>query len=66
MHHDGFAMWDSELVEWNSMTSTARRDIAGELIGELRKRGPAHRLQPPPRAQPICGQYYGGRPDKAS
>ena len=63
MHHDGFAMWDSELVEWNSMTSAARRDIAGELIGELRKRG-LRIVSSHHHAHSICGQYYGGRPDK--
>ena len=63
MHHDGFAMWDSELVEWNSMTSAARRDIAGELIAELRERG-LRIVSSHHHAHSICGQYYGGRPDK--
>ena len=63
MHHDGFAMWDSELVEWNSMTSAARRDIAGELIEELRKRS-LRIVSSHHHAHSICGQYYGGRPDK--
>ncbi len=63
MHHDGFAMWDSELVKWNSMTSAARRDIAGELIDAYRRRGlkivASHH-----HAHNIIGEYYGGRPGK--
>ena len=63
MHHDGFAMWDSQLVPWNSMTSGARRDIAGELISELRQRG-LRIVSSHHHAHSICGQYYGGRPGK--
>ena len=63
MHHDGFAMWDSELVPWNSMTSGAKRDISGDLISELRERG-LRIVSSHHHAHSICGQYYGGRPDK--
>ncbi len=63
MHHDGFAMWDSKLVPWNSVTSAAKRDIAGDLISELRKRG-LRIVSSHHHAHSICGQYYGGRPDK--
>ncbi len=62
MHHDGFAMWNSALVPWNLMTSAAKRDIAGDLITELRKRG-LRIVSSHHHAHSICGQYYGGRPD---
>ncbi len=38
-HHDGFAMWDSELTPWNAMDKGPKRDIAGELAKAIRKRG---------------------------
>ena len=63
MHHDGFAMWDSELVPWNSKTAAAKRDISGDLISELRERG-LRIVSSHHHAHSICGQYYGGRPDK--
>ncbi|MEO0793906.1 MAG: alpha-L-fucosidase [Verrucomicrobiota bacterium] len=37
-HHDGYAMWDSELTPWNSKDTGPKRDILGELFEELRKR----------------------------
>ena len=38
-HHDGFAMWDSELTEWDAMDKGPKRDIIGELEKSVRKRG---------------------------
>lgn len=37
-HHDGFAMWDSELTPWNSMDRGPKRDIMGEIAAAARKR----------------------------
>jgi alpha-L-fucosidase len=37
-HHDGFAMWDSKLNPWNAKTMGPKKDILGELFGELKKR----------------------------
>ncbi len=37
LHHDGFAMWASELTPWNSKDRGPKRDILGELTTELRK-----------------------------
>lgn len=37
-HHDGFAMWDSELTPWNSMDRGPKRDIMGEIAIAARKR----------------------------
>ena len=37
-HADGFAMWDSELTEWDAMDMGPKRDIMGELSKEIRKR----------------------------
>ncbi len=30
-HHDGFAMWDSDVTPWNVMDKGPKRDITGEL-----------------------------------
>ena len=38
-HHDGFAMWDSELTEWDAMDKGPKRDIIGELEKPVRTRG---------------------------
>ena len=38
-HHDGFAMWDSELNPWNVAVMGPKRDITGELLKALEKRG---------------------------
>jgi alpha-L-fucosidase len=38
-HHDGFAMWDSELTDWDVKDMGPRRDITGELAEAARKRG---------------------------
>jgi alpha-L-fucosidase len=38
-HHDGFAMWDSELTPWNAADRGPQRDITGELEKAIRKRG---------------------------
>ena len=37
-HHDGFAMWDSELTPWDAMDMGPERDIVGELAEAVRKR----------------------------
>jgi alpha-L-fucosidase len=37
-HHDGFAMWDSDLTEWDAMDMGPKRDIVGELAAAVRKR----------------------------
>ena len=36
-HHDGFAMWDSEVTPWNAMDMGPKRDITGELAQAIRK-----------------------------
>ncbi|WP_298537411.1 alpha-L-fucosidase [uncultured Algibacter sp.] len=38
-HHDGFAMWDSEVTPWNVADRGPKRDITGELEKEIRKHG---------------------------
>ena len=38
-HHDGFAMWDSEITPWNAADMGPKRDIAGELAKAVRARG---------------------------
>ncbi len=36
-HHDGFAMWDSEVNPWNSRAMGPEKDILGDLFAELKK-----------------------------
>ena len=38
-HADGFAMWDSELTEWNAMDMGPKRDIVGAMEKAIRKQG---------------------------
>ena len=38
-HHDGFAMWDSEVTPWNAADMGPKRDITGELAKAIRARG---------------------------
>jgi len=38
-HHDGFAMWDSKLTEWNAAKMGPKRDVVGELEKAIRKQG---------------------------
>lgn len=38
-HHDGFAMYDSELTEWNAARMGPCRDIIGELAQAVRAEG---------------------------
>jgi alpha-L-fucosidase len=35
-HHDGFAMWDSKLTEWNAAKMGPKRDVVGELERAIR------------------------------
>jgi len=37
-HHDGFAMWDSEVNPWNVADMGPKRDVLGELFTSLKKR----------------------------
>jgi alpha-L-fucosidase len=38
IHHDNFAMWDSDVTEWDSLDKGPRRDITGELAEAIRAR----------------------------
>jgi len=38
-HHDGFAMWDSEVNPWNAADMGPKRDITGEMAKAIRARG---------------------------
>lgn len=38
-HHDGFAMWDSDVTPFNAKDMGPKRDIVGELADAIRKRG---------------------------
>ncbi|MGA9639408.1 alpha-L-fucosidase [Flavobacterium sp.] len=37
-HADGFAMWDSDLTQWDAKEMGPKRDVMGELAKEIRKR----------------------------
>lgn len=39
IHHDGFALWDSEHIPYNSMAMGPKRDIVGEFVTAARKLG---------------------------
>lgn len=38
-HHDGFALWDTEFDDWNSMDMGPKVDIVGTLIEAVKKQG---------------------------
>jgi alpha-L-fucosidase len=38
-HHDGFAMWDSEVNPWNAADMGPKRDILGDIFKSLEKKG---------------------------
>lgn len=38
-HHDGFAMWDSDLTTFDAATHGPKRDVLGELSVAIRKKG---------------------------
>ncbi len=38
-HHDGFAMWDSEITPWNVMDMGPKRDVTGEIEKAIRGKG---------------------------
>ena len=38
-HHDGFAMWNSKLTDWDAYDKGPKRDILGEISTTARKRG---------------------------
>ena len=37
-HHDGFALWDSDVNPWNAADKGPKRDLLGEYAAALRKR----------------------------
>ncbi len=37
-HHDGFAMWNSEVNPWNVKDMGPKKDVLGDLFEELKKR----------------------------
>ncbi|MBK1791475.1 alpha-L-fucosidase [Persicirhabdus sediminis] len=44
VHHDNFAMWDSEVTPWNAVAMGPKRDIVGELEKEIRAQGMKYML----------------------
>jgi alpha-L-fucosidase len=38
IHHDGFALWDSDITEWNAANMGPERDVVGEFAVAVRDR----------------------------
>jgi alpha-L-fucosidase len=38
-HHDGFALWDSDLTKWDAKDMGPKRDLVGDLAKACRKQG---------------------------
>jgi alpha-L-fucosidase len=39
IHHDNYAMWNSEVTPWNSADQTPKKDFTGELAKAVREKG---------------------------
>ncbi len=39
VHHDGFLLWDCKVNRWNAANMGPKRDLYGDLVAELRKKG---------------------------
>ncbi len=39
IHHDGYAMWDSDVIDYCAGKLGPRRDLLGEILSEIEKRG---------------------------
>jgi alpha-L-fucosidase len=39
IHHDNFAMWDSQVTRWNAVKMGPKRDLTGELEQAIHRRG---------------------------
>ncbi|MDC1105877.1 alpha-L-fucosidase [Prolixibacteraceae bacterium] len=39
IHHDNYAMWDSEVTPWNSMDGAPHQDFTGELAKAIKSKG---------------------------
>jgi alpha-L-fucosidase len=59
-HHDGFAMWDSDITPWCAGKMGPKRDLTGELASAVRKRNlifgvSSHRMEHDAFAYPAPG-----------
>lgn len=59
-HHDGFAMWDSDITPWCAGQMGPKRDLTGELAAALKKEGlifglSSHRMEHHDFAYPAAG-----------
>ncbi len=59
-HHDGFAMWDSDITPWCAGRMGPKRDLTGELAKAVRKQGmifgvSSHRIEHDSFAYPKQG-----------
>ena len=39
IHHDSFAMWDSDVTKWNAAKMGPKRDTVGEMAKAIRRQG---------------------------
>jgi alpha-L-fucosidase len=59
-HHDGFAMWDSDITPWCAGKMGPKRDLTGELAAAVKKEGlifglSSHRMEHHDFAYPAAG-----------
>jgi alpha-L-fucosidase len=59
-HHDGFAMWDSDITPWSAGKMGPKRDLTGELAAAVKKQGlifglSTHRMEHHTFAYPKAG-----------
>ena len=39
IHHDGYAMWDSDVIDYCASKLGPKRDLLGEILGAIEQRG---------------------------
>ena len=63
-HHDGFAMWDSDLTQWCAGKMGPKRDLTGDLAKAVKAHGlvfglSSHRMERHTFIYPAAGVPQG-------